>query len=433
MICRFKSVFFFGVAVTVCATICFAVLLQNSGKTFLSKIAQGISFTSELPDSVTTTTDHHIRMHAANSVGHISRKRGFRNRGNRGHSGTRARVSVSAPGGVRSYGVGGRESTEVECTGGGIVNSLCANRSSLIVFSRMTPIVRWQLYAHKEEAEKCSLPNNVPCVLTDDYSYYQTADVLLARDCSDLCNQPAYPNQLILRYNRGPMRHQNQSCRQPSHYMRVSYELSSTIPYPYMCWPDIQHPLIDVLKLDPPSGRHGVAMFVSDPVPWRKQYLTYLMKYIHIDSYGTMLHNTDSPSSRGKGSNNYISVKLNLIKTKGYKFLITFENSIVSEYVSEKIWHAYLSQTIPIYYGTSDVYNQVPGVNTFIDATKFDGPQQLAEYIKMIEADDSLYKSFFNFDINHTLRFQQNCPQESLGCAMCKHLYQVKQKQCNFN
>ena len=132
------------------------------------------------------------------------------------------------------------------------------------------------------------------------------------------------------------------------------------------------------------------------------------------------------------GSDSFISIKLNLIKTKRYKFLIAFENSVVSEYVSEKIWHAYLSQTIPIYYGTSDVYDQVPGANTFIDARKFNGPQQLAEYIKKIEDDDSLYKSFFNFDITQTLKFQQNCPQESLGCAMCRHLYQVKQEQCNF-
>ena len=156
------------------------------------------------------------------------------------------------------------------------------------------------------------------------------------------------------------------------------------------------------------------------------------MKYIHIDSYGSVLHNTDILSARGKGSDNFISVKLNLIKDKGYKFLIAFENSIFPEYVTEKIWHAYLSQTIPIYYGTSDVYDQVPGANTFIDARKFDGPQQLAEYINKIEQDDTLYKSFFNFDINQTLNFQRNCPQESLGCAMCKHLYQIKQEHCNF-
>ncbi|XP_065904709.1 4-galactosyl-N-acetylglucosaminide 3-alpha-L-fucosyltransferase 9-like [Dysidea avara] len=330
------------------------------------------------------------------------------------------------------------ESIEELCSGstGGRVhggNLLCANHSSLIVFSRMKPRVVWQLHSHKEEAEKCVLPNNAICFLTDDYSYYKTADVLLARDCSNLCNQPAHPNQLILRYNHEPPRYEGEVCRQPSpDYMRVSYTLSSTIPYPYMCWPDTQHPLLNALKLDPPSGRHGVVMFISDPEHRRRKYLTVLMKYIHINSYGDVLHNTEMPSSRRRGSDDFISAKLDLIKEKGYKFLIAFENSIFPEYVTEKIWHAYLSQTIPIYYGTSDVYDQVPGANTFIDATKFDGPRQLAEYIKKIEQDDSLYKSFFNFDINQTLRFQKNCPQESLGCAMCKHLYQIKQEQCNF-
>ena len=95
------------------------------------------------------------------------------------------------------------ESKEGLCSGstGGLHdgNPLCANHSSLIVFSRMRQTVVWQLYIHKEEAEKCVLPNNALCFLTDDYSYYKTADVLLVLNCSSLCNRPAYPNQLILR------------------------------------------------------------------------------------------------------------------------------------------------------------------------------------------------------------------------------------------
>ena len=105
--------------------------------------------------------------------------------------------------------------------------------------------------------------------------------------------------------------------------MRVSYTLSSTIPYPYMCWPDTQHPLLSVLKLDPPSGRRGVVMFISNHEHWRKKYMKELMKYIHIDSYGKTFHNTDMHSSRGRGSSDFLSVKLHLIKEKGYKFLIT--------------------------------------------------------------------------------------------------------------
>ena len=216
---------------------------------------------------------------------------------------------------VANSGILGRKSVEKLCTGRSRrgANPLCANRrrSSLIVFTRMRHAVLWHLYLHKEEAKKCVLPNNTICFLTNDYSYYKIADVLLVRDCSNLCNRPAYPNQLILRYNQEPPRFEGEICQQSSpDYMRVSYTLSSTIPYPYMCWPDTQHPLLNVLKLDPPSGRHGVAMFISDSKPWRTDYLEELMKYIHIDSYGTVLHNTDMPSSRGKGSNDFISVKL---------------------------------------------------------------------------------------------------------------------------
>jgi len=436
MICGLKVRSPVFLSVTAVVAVLVVIGLQSGeNQTYLSNSNTGISATEEgAKFSHVSSTDRDNQFRAREN-----RKHAIRSNGALSSVDIRAPDSIPYPGGATAspsdeYSDILGESNEKECSGGGVVNTLCVNRSSLVVFSRMTNTVKWQLYAHKEEAEKCTLLNNVTCFFTDDYSYYQTADVLLARDCSDLCNQPAYPDQLILRYNRGPAKGRNPKCRKrSSHYMRVSFELSSTIPYPYMCWPDTKRPLIDVLKLGPPSGRHGVAMFVSDGVPWRKKYLTELIKYVHIDSYGSVLHNTDVPPSRGKGSDNFISVKLDLIKTKRYKFLIAFENSVVSEYVSEKIWHAYLSQTIPIYYGTSDVYDQVPGANTFIDATKIDGPQQLAEYINMIEEDDSLYKSFFNFDINHTLKFQQNCPQESLGCAMCRHLYQVKQERCKFS
>lgn len=72
------------------------------------------------------------------------------------------------------------------------------------------------------------------------------------------------------------------------------------------------------------------------------------------------------------------------------------------------------------------MYNQVPSDNTFVDTAKFAGPKELAEYIKQVNDNKSLYKSYFNFDINQMLNFQKNYPNEPLGCAMCKHLYHLR-------
>ncbi|XP_065898066.1 glycoprotein 3-alpha-L-fucosyltransferase A-like [Dysidea avara] len=308
---------------------------------------------------------------------------------------------------------------------------LCKDQGNFSIYYKLTKNVKWQFIAHGEEAKNCTLPNGLVCELTSNKYDYETADVLLIRECGTDVTQPAYPGQIILRYNRAP---EHQKCNQvgalPLGDIRVSYTLASTIPFPYICWPDIKQPLIDVLRQEPPVGRNGVAMFVSHCIKWRQDYMTQLMEYIDVDSYGKCLHNTDMKSSRKIGSDSFISIKLDIIKSKGYKFVLTFENSpSLREYISEKIWHAYLAQAIPIYYGDSYIYDQVPGANSFIDAKKYE-PKQLAAFIKKIDEDESLYQSFFKFDIDHTLKFQENCPIELLGCTMCKESYQLKQQRC---
>ena len=100
----------------------------------------------------------------------------------------------------------------------------------------------------------------------------------------------------------------------------------------------------------------------------------------------------------------------------------------VTEYVTEKIWDAYMSQTILELQKCMTM--QVPGNNTFIDASKFPRPKELAEYINKVDQNESLYKSYFNFDIKRTINFQKNCPTESVGCVMCKQLYHLREQHC---
>ena len=313
---------------------------------------------------------------------------------------------------------------------------LCKNQTSVIIFATMRSVVIGQFFEHNRDVENCKLPDKVTtCLYTNDRKYYNTADVLYVRVCFTKLHKRAYPEQLVLSYNRA---RETNGCNHPNYVMkiadvRVSYPLSSTIPFPYMCWPHIQQPLLNVLKLKPPSDRNGIVMFISNcGSAWRYNYIKELMEYIHIDSYGECLHNTNMSSTRGMGSEDFLSIKIDLIKSKQYKFLISFENSVVQEYVTEKIWHAYLSQTIPIYYGASEVYQQVPGNHTFIDAAKFAGPKDLAQYIMEVDANESLYKSYFKFDTRQTLHFQKHCPSEPLGCTMCKHLYHLKEQRCSW-
>ena len=157
------------------------------------------------------------------------------------------------------------------------------------------------------------------------------------------------------------------------------------------------------------------------------------MKHIKIDSYGKCLHNTVMESTRKDTKTvNHYDLKVDILKKKKYKFLISFENVANSEYITEKIWHAYITQAIPIYYGAPEIYKQVPGANTFIDAAKFSEPKELAEYIKKVDIDEKLYQSFFDFDISYLKTFEKTwCSEIPLSCSMCSKAYQIKQNRCN--
>ena len=320
------------------------------------------------------------------------------------------------------------------------INSLCKDQNKLVVYSKLIddfPAARFRDY--QKAVTDCKFPDGVTCSYTEDDSLYSTADVLYIHECFSFCETPAYPDQIVVRYNLGPeieLRPCNNGTIQVAG-IKINQHTSSTIPWLYLCLPGIKQPLMDALRLGVPSNRHGIAMFVSDCKAnfsqWRYKYLKELMKHIKIDSYGKCLHNTAMKSTRQDTKTvSHYDLKVDILKKKRYKFLIAFENTHVSEYITEKIWHAYMSQTIPIYYGAPEIYKQVPGRNTFIDVAKFAGPKQLAEYIKKVDRNRKLYQSFFDFNISHLKAFEKTwCSEIPLSCNICNKAYQIKQSRCN--
>ncbi|XP_065900938.1 uncharacterized protein [Dysidea avara] len=291
-----------------------------------------------------------------------------------------------------------------------------SQRGKLSIFFSPNPCVMHLFHSISSEANRCV--RNFSCTFTNTPRNYRTSDALLVIECKTVPKyyKPAHRGQILVHYNHEA---ETLTCNQPNETVsdiRISHRVSSTyrsmssiITYPYLCWPSVKDNLLHVLKFArlPSINRNGIAAFISNCVTtvWRTEYMKELMKYIHIDVYGkeNCVANMESLHTDHKLEEIELSLKMSIIKRKQYKFLIAFENSIYPEYVTEKIWHAYLTQTIPIYYGTSDVYDQAPGNNTFIDARKFAGPQQLAEYIKKVNRDASLYQSYFNFNSCHII------------------------------
>ena len=76
-----------------------------------------------------------------------------------------------------------------------------------------------------------------------------------------------------------------------------------------------------------------------------------------------------------------------------YKFSIAMENSEGNGYISEKIVDSFLAGTIPIYYGDYMIDEYINPKSFILIKGEKDMFEKI-EYIKKIDNDDYLYKSF---------------------------------------
>jgi alpha-1,3-fucosyltransferase 10 len=126
----------------------------------------------------------------------------------------------------------------------------------------------------------------------------------------------------------------------------------------------------------------------------RDPYVSEIMKYVQVDSYGACLNNKKFPPEIAEiYSLDLYNDKLLRFIAK-YKFVIAFENGICDDYITEKLWRPLFTGTVPIYLGSPSVQDWLPNKNSVILAKNFQSPELLTKHINEINLDDSLYEKF---------------------------------------
>ena len=100
----------------------------------------------------------------------------------------------------------------------------------------------------------------------------------------------------------------------------------------------------------------------------------------------------------GKYKNNVGKVKNKIEFLSSYKFSIAMENTEGNGYLSEKIFHSFISGTIPIYYGDYMVDEYINPKSLILIRGKNDMLRKI-EYIKKIDNVNELYKKILREDI----------------------------------
>lgn len=172
----------------------------------------------------------------------------------------------------------------------------------------------------------------------------------------------------------------------------MTYHLDSDVVLPYY-----DYSFIEKLYTHVCEKTKDICMFISSPVNKSKrlEYLSELMEYIQIDSYGAWKRNCRVNEDIG------YKTKLDIIKQ--YKFTIAFENAISRDYVTEKFFDPLILGSVPVYFGAPNIEDFSPGENSYIDVRNYHSIKNLAKDIKRYCNDKSLYSSLLDWK-NHPLK-----------------------------
>lgn len=164
------------------------------------------------------------------------------------------------------------------------------------------------------------------------------------------------------------------------------------------------------------SKTRNVAWMVSNckASSGRDEYAKELAKYIDVDIYGAC-GSLKCPSS--KGSYCYHHIETN------YRFYLSFENSICSDYYTEKIINILNYTVIPIVLGGANYSSILPN-HSYIDALSFKSPRYLAMLLRNLAADEKRYSSYFEWKRQFTVK---NHDYRQLFCQICSKLKSVAQ------
>lgn len=163
-------------------------------------------------------------------------------------------------------------------------------------------------------------------------------------------------------------------------------------------------------------------MFVSNcrnaGAETRLRLVEELMKHMEVHSYGRCLKNMDEPP-RGKRSPNenkrfiisqykwyecaYFRWFNTFVYSRDILYLLlvcrylAFENNIIKDYVSEKVFDGFLAGTVPVYYGTSSVARLLPSAGAVIQFSDFSDVKSLAQNLTETGRDRARYESMLKW------------------------------------
>lgn len=167
---------------------------------------------------------------------------------------------------------------------------------------------------------------------------------------------------------------------------------------------------------NPPLDRRLVCWLVSNcnTPSGREEYVEILKAFIPVDIYGKCGYLRCPFTDR---------LRCYDALSRRCKFYLSFENSICKDYVTEKLFNAMLTDMVPVVMGGEDYKKALPP-NSYIDALSFDGPEQLAKYLQMLDKNHDRYLSYLSWKKD----YEVIDGSWSWSCELCRKLHTKDQQ-----
>ena len=157
---------------------------------------------------------------------------------------------------------------------------------------------------------------------------------------------------------------------------------------------------------------------LSEHSKTRFDMVTKMQKYIPIDIFGPC----GKPDPCRQHTNNPVKwwQCTTLIKRQ-YKFYIAFENSICTDYITERFWWALYQGVVPVVLGPKlSNYQELAPPYSYIHVNQYRNLKHLAEYLKQLSENKYAYLEYYHWREKYDIMIG---PREHPWCQLCDILH----------
>lgn len=187
----------------------------------------------------------------------------------------------------------------------------------------------------------------------------------------------------------------------------------------------IKNEYVEMTNIDEDKDYDRVYYSKSRDVVWlvsdcetkskREYYVQRLSKYINVDIYGEC-GTLSCPKQKYKTDEDNCLKRI----IKEYKFILSFENTFHTDYVTEKLFDWFSRDIVQVVYGMAD-YKSITPSGTVINAADFNSPKELADFMLQVGSDKKKYVKYLQIKDRHYAVGLDEMQQKAY-CKLCEKL-----------